>query len=293
MADNEKEKKRYYWLKLQSTYFNQLEQKKMRKQENGKDMQIVYLRMMLLSIDKGGYIYFQGVYDTLEEELAEEFGEALEIVKKTLDYLKQNNMISVDENYDCFIPEALIHTGSEGDSAERMRKMRAKLKTSHCDKGVTDSDTSVMSSDIEKEIEKKKELESKSEVISSEPDKPAPNLSGILLPLNDKSYYDVPLDKITMWNETYPAVAIEQELKRMIAWLDSNPTKRKTRRGIEKFINNWLSRTQDSGGTRGQKGVSEPIGNNTYNSYERWDRIKGIIDEIGGSFDQRDDLPFK
>lgn len=44
--------KRYFWLKLQNTYFNQLEQKKMRKQENGKDMQIIYLRMMLLSIDK-------------------------------------------------------------------------------------------------------------------------------------------------------------------------------------------------------------------------------------------------
>ena len=49
--------KRYHWLKLQNTYFNQLEQKKMRKQENGKDMQIIYLRMMLLSVDKGGYIY--------------------------------------------------------------------------------------------------------------------------------------------------------------------------------------------------------------------------------------------
>lgn len=45
--------KRYFWRKLQSTYFNQLEQKKMRKQEHGKDMQIIYLRMVLLSLDKG------------------------------------------------------------------------------------------------------------------------------------------------------------------------------------------------------------------------------------------------
>lgn len=156
MADNEKEPKRYYWLKLQSTYFNQLEQKKMRKQEDGKDMQIVYLRMMLLSIDKGGYIYFQGVYDTLEEELAEEFNEPLELVRKTLSYLQQNGMISVDENSDCFVPEALEHTGSECYSAERVRKHREKIKALQCNSPVT-------AGNEEKELKKKTESEKKQE----------------------------------------------------------------------------------------------------------------------------------
>lgn len=88
--------------------------------------------------------------------------------------------------------------------------------------------------------------------ICSEPDKSAPNLSGILIQLNNKSFYNVPLDKIALWEETYPAVDITQELKKMAAWSDSNPTKRKTRKGIERFINNWLSRTQDNGGTKGK-----------------------------------------
>lgn len=83
-------------------------------------------------------------------------------------------------------------------------------------------------------------------IICPEPEKSAPNPSGIQLVLNDKTFYDVPLDKIALWHETYPAVNIEQELQKMRAWLDSNPTRRKTRRGIERFINNWLSRTQDS-----------------------------------------------
>ncbi len=34
----------------------------------------------------------------------------------------------------------------------------------------------------------------------------------------------------------------------MVAWSDSNPAKRKTRKGVERFINNWLSREQDKGG---------------------------------------------
>lgn len=148
--------KRYFWLKLQSTYFNQLEQKKMRKQEHGKDMQIVYLRMMLLSLDKGGYIYYQGVYGSLEEELSEEFDEPVEIIKETLDYLRENNMISIDENSDCFVPESLKLTGSESYSAERVRRYRKKLETLHCNADVTVCNE-------EKEIEKESERESEKE----------------------------------------------------------------------------------------------------------------------------------
>jgi len=84
----------------------------------------------------------------------------------------------------------------------------------------------------------------------SEPDESAPSPSGILLPLNDKTFYNVPLENIKLWKDAYPAVDIEQDLKRMISWLESNPTQKKTRRGINKFINNWLARTQDSGGSK-------------------------------------------
>lgn len=91
-------------------------------------------------------------------------------------------------------------------------------------------------------------------IICSEPDKSAPNQSGILIPLNDKTLYDVPLDKIALWKETYPAVDVEQELRKMAAWSHSNPTRRKTRRGVDRFINGWLSKEQDKGGSRPQKG---------------------------------------
>lgn len=84
--------------------------------------------------------------------------------------------------------------------------------------------------------------------VCPEPEKLAPNPGGILLPLNDKTLYDVPLDKIALWKDTYPEVDVDRELKRMAAWLDSNPARRKTRRGITKFINNWLSVEQDRGG---------------------------------------------
>lgn len=41
-----------------------------------------------------------------------------------------------------------------------------------------------------------------------------------------------------------------QELRKMRGWLDANPTKRKTSRGIRRFVNSWLSRSQDEGGVK-------------------------------------------
>lgn len=103
--------------------------------------------------------------------------------------------------------------------------------------------------DRDRDSQKDKDMQKDNiRTVCPEPEKPAPNPSGILLPLNDKTSYDVPLDKIAVWKDAYPAVDVEQELKRMAAWLDSNPTRRKTRRGITKFINTWLSREQDEGG---------------------------------------------
>ena len=96
-------------------------------------------------------------------------------------------------------------------------------------------------------------------IICSEPEKSAPSPSGIQLILNDKTFYDVPMDKLALWREAYPAVDIEQELQKMRAWLDSNPTRRKTRKGIDRFINNWLAKSQDSGRGRNLKG-----GDNAY-----------------------------
>lgn len=134
-------------------------------------------------------------------------------------------------------------------------------------------------------------INNKNNIISPEPDKSAPNPSGILIQLNDKSFYDVPLEKIALWENTYPAVDVKQELKKMIAWCDSNPTKRKTRRGIERFINNWLSRTQDSGGTKGkEKVIEEERTSNTYNTDDEWENIKRAVAETRKGNKQRNDI---
>lgn len=70
----------------------------------------------------------------------------------------------------------------------------------------------------------------------------------IRLILNDKTLHSVYQQEIDRWAELYPAVDVTQELRKMAGWLESNPSRRKTAKGINKFINGWLAREQDKGG---------------------------------------------
>lgn len=69
--------------------------------------------------------------------------------------------------------------------------------------------------------------------------------------LNDGSEYPITQAYIDQMREAFPAVDVYQEFREMKAWCINNPRKRKTRRGITSFVNNWLSREQDRGGSRG------------------------------------------
>jgi hypothetical protein len=44
--------------------------------------------------------------------------------------------------------------------------------------------------------------------------------------------------------ECYPEIDVPRQLQLMRAWLLSNPDRRKTQRGMKRFINSWLSRAK-------------------------------------------------
>lgn len=118
------------------------------------------------------------------------------------------------------------------DKAETEKTERLFLKPKKADK------------DKDKDRDMDKDMD-KDSIYSSEPETPPSEPPLISLPLNDKSFHDVFCEDVDNWKELYPAVDIVQELRKMKGWLNSNPTKRKTRRGINRFINSWLAREQD------------------------------------------------
>lgn len=87
-------------------------------------------------------------------------------------------------------------------------------------------------------------------VISDEmPTEREEGVSGYFPTNKNGEWFKVKTDNVKRWIETYPAADVKQELKSMREWLFSNPKRRKTSGGMNKFITNWLKRVQDKGGS--------------------------------------------
>jgi hypothetical protein len=75
--------------------------------------------------------------------------------------------------------------------------------------------------------------------------------------LNTGEEYPIFQSNINTFEELYPAVDILQAVRAMKGWLLTNKRKRKTKRGIDRFINSWLSREQDKGGNKSVTEISQ------------------------------------
>ena len=65
------------------------------------------------------------------------------------------------------------------------------------------------------------------------------------IPLNDGTEWECSVDDYEEYIRLYPAVDVKKAFRDMRAWSLSNPSKRKTHRGIRRFVNSWLSKEQD------------------------------------------------
>ena len=65
------------------------------------------------------------------------------------------------------------------------------------------------------------------------------------LVLNDGTEWRPSAALVAEYVRLYPGVDVKQQFNEMRAWCLSNPKKRKTHRGIKRFVNSWLSGEQD------------------------------------------------
>ena len=160
MTASAKSTKRYYWIKLKQDFFGQKEIKKLRKLPGGDTLTIIFLKLQLLSLDNNGIIYFDGIENSFEEEIALGIDEEPDNVRFTISYLLQIGWIE-ESNTDEAISYNLvkIEVGSESTSAARVRRHRANsasLKALQCNGLVTTSNKNV-TTEQEQETETDKE----------------------------------------------------------------------------------------------------------------------------------------
>lgn len=119
------------------------------------------------------------------------------------------------------------------------------------------------SADSDESTPSKTKNRAKRKVESEEPEEPAI----VSIELNDGSLYGVTQKEIDYYAKLYPAVDIVQEMRKIAGWNHSNTGRRKTRSGIKKHINTWLSKAQDRGGSKGSAKVQSAY-TYDYNSYD-------------------------
>lgn len=151
--------KRYYWLKLEETYFDLKIQKALRKLPSGAEMLICYLKMQLKYLNKSGLIEYQGIYEDLAEEIALDIDEDVKIVKMTIGILIKWHVIE-QENDNLYLSEMQSRIGSKTDSAIRVAKHREKQKMLQCNNDVTKCN-SIQDIEIDKEKDIEKDIKEK------------------------------------------------------------------------------------------------------------------------------------
>ncbi|MFL2753710.1 MAG: hypothetical protein ACJ0BD_02295 [Gammaproteobacteria bacterium] len=60
--------------------------------------------------------------------------------------------------------------------------------------------------------------------------------------LKDGTYYEIEQDDLLSWQRTYTDCNVFHEINAAKEWSQSNPSRRKTKRGIRRFLNAWLSK---------------------------------------------------
>lgn len=134
MAEN----KRYYWLKLMDDFFDSKRIKKLRKMAGGDTYTIIYLKMQLLSLKKGGYLEYSGLEDEFYKEIALDIDEDEINVQVTIQYLLSCGLLETSDSIEYKLPFVQDNLGSETASTRRSRKSRENAqKTLQCNSGAT------------------------------------------------------------------------------------------------------------------------------------------------------------
>lgn len=153
--------KRYVWLKLDEGFFDGKRIKKLRSIAGGDTYTVIYLKMLLSTINTGGVYRYEGIGDTLADELALEIQEDPENVRVTLEFLRRVGLLEDIETDAVELLEVKERTGSETEVAQRMRTLRAQRRNANITDSAQCAHNVTLEEEKEEEIEKDIEREGK------------------------------------------------------------------------------------------------------------------------------------
>lgn len=255
--------KRFYWMKLKESFMTSDTIDYFMSQPNGANYVVLYQMLCLKTINTDGRLSRQIgevviKYDVPKIQRDLKWFSA-DTIRVALNLYKSFGLVYEDIDGVLVLADHDNLVGCETDWGEKKRRQRNTPALQSGDNVPTDVPTLVPRSvpteienrDRDKEIrdeslDKDTDIEDTEDSCAEPETASAPPIINIIL--NDKSYFDVLPEDYNRWCELYPAVDVMQELRKMSSWSTDNPKKRKTKGGIRRFINAWLSKEQDKGG---------------------------------------------
>lgn len=260
------------WIKLKVGMFDGESFKKIKRAKIGGEsfrdkLTAVWFELMDLAgkcNHAGAFINSKGIPYTSIDDIATQIDRDNDELSLCMNFFINEGMVSLDEdiyslaNWNEYQNEAGLEAIREKKRIRQAKwREKKRLSCSNVD-GVdglqtsTQASTPCLPSIIDKELDIDiRDIESNKGGAETAPPRKPKEPAVISLILNDKSEYPITQKDINQWELLYPAVNVLQELRKMAGWLDANPTRRKTKAGIKRFVNNWLSREQDKGHPRG------------------------------------------
>ena len=156
----------YFWLKIDKKFFDNIFIKRLKTVPGGYTMTVIYIRLMLESLESDCILYYEGYFDNLKEELALKLDVSEDDIDMTMAYFTKCGLIQVDEDKNAELPQAKALVQQETNQAAYMREYR-KQQREQKENLTMLSKNLTLSTTCKTEIEKEKEKEIEKEIDSS------------------------------------------------------------------------------------------------------------------------------
>lgn len=158
-------------------------------------MTVIYIRLMLESLESDCILYYEGYFDNLKEELALKLDVSEDDIDMTMAYFTKCGLIQVDEDKNAELPQAKALVESETNWANYKREQRKKAKLEEVQPSLTISNLCPTEIEIEKEKEIEEEIEKKT---SSAPTAEISNYYQKRIGVMDGQQYQILTDYLTL-----------------------------------------------------------------------------------------------
>jgi hypothetical protein len=251
--------KRFYWMKLKESFMTSDTIDYFMSQPDGANYVVLYQMLCLKTINTDGRLSRQIGEVVIKYDIPKIQRDlkwfSADTIRVALNLYKSFGLVYEDIDGVLVLADHNNLVGCETDWGEKKRRQRNSPALQSGDNVPTDVPTTVPTEienrDRDKEIrdkslDKDTDIEDTEDSCAEPETVSAPPIISIIL--NDKTFFDVFSEDYNRWCELYPAVNVMQELRKMSSWSTDNPKRRKTKSGIRRFINAWLSKEQDKGG---------------------------------------------